>query len=505
MNEERGARVLVVDDGPQNVALLRAQLERAGYVVDAAGDGASALEAVKAAPPDIVLLDLMMPGIDGYEVCRRLKNDELTRAIPVVMVTALTERAAKLRSLEGGADEFLSKPVDRAELLVRVRSLVRQKRLYEAALRHAEELAMARAEAKDEMVSIVSHELRTPLASLVGFAELLLMREFPEHERREFLTIMLEEGRRLTALINDFLDLQRMESGRQTVVPAPTELTPLLARAAAAMGEDPERPIVVEAPDDLPTVLADPDRMLQVLANLLSNARKYSPSGGDIRLSARRILHAVEVSVEDHGLGIPADAVPKLFNKFYRVDNSDRREIGGTGLGLAICQQIVTAHGGRIRAHSEGVGRGSRFTLTLPLADEDTAHGDVLIVEDDPGFARLVETLLIPYGLAATRVGDATVGLSQAAARRPRVVVLDLLLPGLQGEAMLPKLRELLGPGVPVVVVTVKEPTLEERRTFEALGVVGVLKKGPGAAAMAAQVVARAAGVLDPVQRSEVA
>src|SRR5207237_3274027 len=136
-------------------------------------------------------------------------------------------------------------------------------------------------------------------------------------------------------------------------------------------------------------VSADADQVLQVLANLLSNARKFSPRGGEVTLTARARPGMVEVSVRDRGLGLPPEAVPRLFEKFYRVDNSDRREIKGTGLGLAICQQIVAAHGGRIWAESDGLGHGSRFILTLPLADAEPVEGDVLIVEDDRGFARL--------------------------------------------------------------------------------------------------------------------
>jgi len=219
-------------------------------------------------------------------------------------------------------------------------------------------------------------------------------RELPEAQRQQFLTVILEEGRRLTALVNDFPDLQRMESGRQEVVPRTVELGALLEQMVTAAGPDTMRPIELDIPQQLPPVRADADRVQQVLANLLSNARKYSPAGGVIQLNARPADAQVIVGVQDHGLGLPPDALPRLFEKFFRVDNSDRRSISGTGLGLSISRKIVEAHGGRIWAESDGLGRGSRFSFTLPLATVRTSPGDVLIVEDDAGFAQLLEAEL---------------------------------------------------------------------------------------------------------------
>jgi signal transduction histidine kinase len=350
--------------------------------------------------------------------------------------------------------------------------------------------------AKDELVSVVSHELRTPLVSLVGFAELLLARDFAEEERREFLGIMLEEGRRLTALINDFLDLQRIASGRLTVAPTPTDLCELLERAVDAAGEVPTQPIVLDVPSDLPLVAADPDRVRQVLANLLSNARKYSPAGGEIRVAARAVDGAVEVAVTDQGLGIPSEALPQLFQEFYRVDNSDRREIKGTGLGLSICQKLVAAHGGQIWAESAGLGKGSRFTFTLPLSDDGPVSGDVLVVEDDSGFARLLAAELAQRGLTSVRARSAEVALARVATAPPRAVILDLLLPVLQGEDFLVHLHELCGEAVPIiVVVSVKDLTPSEVAELERHGAVAVLRKGSGVAAQAAEAVADALAV----------
>jgi PAS domain S-box-containing protein len=334
---------------------------------------------------------------------------------------------------------------------------------------------------KDELVSVVSHELRTPLASLVGFAELLLARDFPVAQRRQFLETMLQEGQRLTALINDFLDLQRIESGRQELVPVPTALGPLLHRAATAVGDDAARPVALDLPADLPMVLADPDRLQQVVVNLLGNARKYSPQGGAVTITASVGAGALEVAVADQGLGLPPEALPRLFRSFYRVDNSDRRAIKGTGLGLAISRKIVEAHGGRIRAESAGLGRGSTFRFTVPLATASAVDRDVLVVEDDDGFARLLAAALAEHGHSSARVAGAEAALADVARSRPRAVVLDLLLPGLSGEGFLRRLRD-AGEHLPVVVVTVRDLDAAARQALAELGVTAVLRKGPGVA-----------------------
>ncbi len=181
---------------------------------------------------------------------------------------------------------------------------------------------------------------------------------------------MLREGWRLTRLINNFLDLQGLENGADRMMLTPT---PLAARAVRAVGADAASPIIVDLPDDLPLVLADAPRIEDVLVNLLSNARKYSPTGGDIRVALHREDGHLQVAVSDHGQGIPADALPRLFEKFYRVDNSDGRTTMGAGLGLAVVRSTVEAHGGQMRAESAGAQQGSMFAFTLLVAKAPTA------------------------------------------------------------------------------------------------------------------------------------
>lgn len=222
---------------------------------------------------------------------------------------------------------------------------------------------------KDELVSTVSHELRTPLTSLRGFAELLLQRNFPVEKQRQFLTIIQTEAARLTNLINDFLDLQRLESGRQEYDFVSVDLSSLVSKSLAALGpQDEIYRFQVTLPDALPEVWGDVDRLQQVLTNLLSNAVKYSPAGGEITIGANIQDGFLRAWVRDPGMGMTQDTVSKLFTKFYRADNAETRRIGGTGLGLALVKEIVEDHGGCVWVEST-MGAGSTFFFTLPLTE----------------------------------------------------------------------------------------------------------------------------------------
>jgi PAS domain S-box-containing protein len=228
---------------------------------------------------------------------------------------------------------------------------------------------------KDELVSTVSHELRTPLTSLRGFAELMLKRTFPPEKQREFLRVIHSESMRLTELINDFLDLQRIEAGRQVYNFASIALEAIIRDILLVFNlDDAKHQLRLDIPPWLPAVQVDPARIQQVIANLLSNAIKFSPQGGTVTIGAGLEGDTVKVWVSDQGIGIPPEALPSLFKKFFRVDNRDTRSIGGTGLGLALVKEIIKAHGGRVWVESTA-GKGSCFFFTLPLSDaSQTKH-----------------------------------------------------------------------------------------------------------------------------------
>lgn len=312
---------------------------------------------------------------------------------------------------------------------------------------------------KDELVNVVSHELRTPLSSVLGFAELLLTREFPEAKRRQVVETIYKEAERLSALINEFLDLRRLESGALPFTFNDINFAELAQSVAASYALNHSNHIVqLDVPDGLPLINADTDRLGQVLRNLLDNAIKYSPNGGRIVLAARPANNTLRVSVTDDGLGLPANVIPRLFNRFYRVDSTDRREIGGTGLGLSIVKEIVNAHGGQVWAESPGPGHGSTFSLTLRLAASALAQLEaqtsqtiiapdkpyLLMVEDDPGAVDLAREHLQATGYPLVVTALPAQALELARQHRPHAVILDIGLPDpATGWTLLEQLRRL--------------------------------------------------------------
>lgn len=218
-------------------------------------------------------------------------------------------------------------------------------------------------------LSVLGHEVRNLIATFVGFSELLLSQDWPPDKQREYLETMRDEGIRVAQFLNELLDYERMEAGSTVLRPRPVDIPALLKFAADVAAHDPNHPVVLDLEDPVPPAMAEPDRIQQVLANLLSNARKYSPDGASIRLTCRaERRRGIAVCIEDGGVGIPPDVLERVFEKFYRVESVLHRHARGTGLGLAICRQIVEAHGGRIWAESGGLGQGARFCFTLPAA-----------------------------------------------------------------------------------------------------------------------------------------
>lgn len=220
---------------------------------------------------------------------------------------------------------------------------------------------------KSEFVSTVSHELRTPLASILGFTELIMTRELKPERQKKYLTTIYSEAGRLTALINDFLDIQRMEAGKQCYENEELELLPIIQKVIDFQKINGKKhELILEHIGGSDIVIGDREKLEQVFINLIHNAIKYSPEGGEIRVAVFEKAGNVYVEIKDEGLGIPAESIGKVFEKFYRVDNSDHRSIGGTGLGLALVKEILGFHGGDVSVESQ-YGMGSTFTVTLPV------------------------------------------------------------------------------------------------------------------------------------------
>jgi CheY-like chemotaxis protein/nitrogen-specific signal transduction histidine kinase len=347
-------------------------------------------------------------------------------------------------------------------------------------------------ETTDELVSLGSRELSDAVSSIAGCAELIYSGDLADDALHLYTGILLREARRLSALVTSATMLQRLELGNRQLQLAPIDVRSLIQRAVLAAGEDDLRPIVVDVPAELPLVFAEAEAVLDVLANFLSNARRYSPDGGSISIGACQLGDMVEIDIQDHGVGIEADALPKLFRKYYRDDSGVGRLAPGAGLGLTINHRIVEAHGGRLVASSRGVGKGARFQFTLPISRPSATSGKVLIVEDDWGFASLLKAEFEAEGLSTVRAADAETAERLLVDVSPLAIVLDLALPGLQGEDFLARMWAGGGTRLPVVVLTMKNLKPDQISALERNGATAVLPKEAGAPQAAVVVIAQA-------------
>lgn len=379
-------KILLVDDEPRNLRILEGILAPLRYDLRRASSGQQALEQVEIDPPGLVLLDVMMPGLSGFDVCRRLKEEEATRFVPVVLVTALSERESRIAGIEAGADDFISKPVDGQELRVRVKSLLRIKQLHDELQRRTADLERSNqqlAEAneqlteanrqiqentrrKSDFLARMSHDLRTPMNAIVGYTRILMRKAGDVLDPRQFRNLenIQTSSGNLLNLINEILDLSKVEAGRIEVRPRDVDLGRLAGECAASVA-----PLVspgvelVEQFAGVPVVRTDPDILRKVLMNLLGNAVKFT-ARGTITLSVQPVGDQVELSVADTGVGIPAADLPFVFEEFRQVERQGSSEKEGTGLGLAIARRSVELLGGSIWAESE-VGEGTTFTLRI--------------------------------------------------------------------------------------------------------------------------------------------
>lgn len=328
---------------------------------------------------------------------------------------------------------------------------------------------------KSELISTVSHELRTPMSSILGFSELLMTRSLKPERLKEYIEIIHNEARRLTNLIGDFLDIQRMESGKQAFNKEDVTIGNIMDDARGMFRNiDAAHRLAFYLNGTGSTIVAcDTDKIKQVMSNLISNAIKYSPDGGEISVSSTIEGDCIQIGIRDQGLGIPEDAKDKLFTKFFRVDNDDRRKIGGTGLGLAICKEIVTAHGGRIWAASVH-GQGSAFYFTLPVAKSDSTitnpaehkisqetsgNKPLLIVEDDASLVKLICGTLEGEGFGTYAVNNGKDALKLIHEIEFRVIILDIALKGsLNGWDVLNALRaDVKTANIPVIISSAYE------------------------------------------------
>jgi signal transduction histidine kinase len=357
-------RILIVDDSEDDIEMLHRFLSGDDIEIKGLTDSGEAEQAFVEFEPDLVVLDLHMPDPDGLEILRRIREARRRLGfLPVLVLTGDVGRVARNNALDLGADDFLTKPLDRQEVVLRVRNLLSTRRMH---------VELARAyRHKSEFLASMSHELRTQLSSVIGFSELMISdttNRFDEPRRRKFLAQINSSGRYLLELTSDILDLAKIEAG-QSVLRIENVVIAEVAQGVVSAMEPLAAKRKVRLETDLAaagSVAADAGKLKQMLLNLVSNAVKFTPEGGLVRIGTLRLAEWVEISVSDTGIGIGEADLEHLFEEFRQVDSDVAREHHGTGLGLALTKRFVELHGGQIRLTSQ-VGKGSVFTLSLPL------------------------------------------------------------------------------------------------------------------------------------------
>jgi len=472
--------ILIVDDTPPNIQLL-AEVLHAHYRLKVATAGKTALE-IAGKPesrPDLILLDIMMPEMDGYEVCRRLKQDPATQGIPVIFITAKNDVVDEELGLRLGAADYLTKPVKVSILLQRIGNLLEREQFRKEvetqrdqlearvaertlALSIAKEAAEAANRAKSVFLANMSHELRTPMNGILGMSE-LLRRRVTDPKALDQLSKLTQSAQRLLGLINDILDISKIEAERLTLEQVSFSLGEVLENLISLLevklAEKGLRAFINLAPEIAGmTFQGDPLRLGQILLNLAGNAVKFTEQGSinlRVRLleeSAADILLRIEV--QDSGIGITPEDQKRLFNAFEQADGSMTRKYGGTGLGLCISKRLVQMMGGEIGVTS-APGQGSTFWFTarlgkatqsavapMPIFSGDTpaaqimsrySGAHILLAEDEPISQEVSRGLLEEVGLTVDLAEDGVQAVDMAKQNHYALILMDMQMPYLNG------------------------------------------------------------------------
>jgi signal transduction histidine kinase len=510
--------LLAIDDDPDNRAFLTKAVSRQGFEVVTAPNAMQARRQLDDRRPALIFLDVQMPEESGLTLLPQMLRDYPDAV--VVMMTAYGSEQVAAEALRGGADDYIAKPIDlqrlrellernlekqrlRAErqtLVARLKDSNRYLMRQHAALRRAdEEILQVNRQLeqsnryKSEFLANMSHELRTPLNAILGFSEILLdlTMNLTTGERTEFLRNIHSSGQHLLGLINDILDLAKIEAGKMELHPeempileALHEVTAILEPMARQQGLQ----LITIGAADAAVIRADRSKFKQVLYNLLSNSVKFTPPPGKITLTIKDSPEQLTVSVQDTGIGMKSEDLPKLFREFEQIDGSYTRRYQGTGLGLALCRRFVQMHGGRIWAESQ-FGKGSTFTFTIPrevrlVADvpieavvqvnETMELPLALVVEDDPASSQRMTAEIQGVGFRVAHAFDGDEAVRKAMEILPDLVVMETVLPVKDGWQVLQELRARAATAdVPVLVCSVTK----NEQLMDQFGVVGYVAK----------------------------
>ena len=362
-SRNNGVDVLAIDDNRNNLLLLCGMLKERGFRVRPATSGKLGLQAAKFMPPDVILLDVNMPDMDGYEVCRELKQSEVLKQIPVIFLSALGESMDKLRAFESGGFDYITKPFKIEEVAARIDTQVTIRRLRQDLQKRYEELQEAE-QLRDKLVNLIVHDLRNPLGVVLTSLDYILYRNNLNSSDVQLLDSALGQANLMNGMIDDMLHIGRLEGNKMPIKAAEQDIPAVLEEARASVALRGQRLMLdlFAAPG---TAVFDRELVRRVLTNLIGNAAKFTPEGGTIEISVKEAAEGTRFEVRDSGPGIPAEYHERIFEKFGRVEAAQSLKGRSTGLGLTFCRLAVEAHGGRIGVESE-VGQGSLFWFTLP-------------------------------------------------------------------------------------------------------------------------------------------
>ncbi len=434
-------KVLIVDDDAANLEVLRRRLQWQGHEVEMANSGEEALRALGKSVFDLVLLDVIMPEMDGFEVLRHMKADPALQDLPVIMISALSDLQAVVRCIEAGAEDYLTKPFNPTLLKARIGACLEKKRsrdrefvlfqeVQENYKRH-QDLEKLR----DDMRNMIVHDLRTPLTAVIMGVEMLEKDGNLSPTQHDVMSIAVGGGKTLLGMINDLLDVEKMESGSSLIQHEPLSAYVLVAAAidqVATLAADGRTALVTNIAPGIPAFSGDAGKLTRTLVNLIANAIKFTHAG-TVTVSASFDDATIRFAVTDTGDGIPAEAFERIFEKFGQLDTQNRV---GTGLGLAFCKLAVEAHEGQIAVASV-LGVGSTFSFTIPI--ESTRRNGiaearrVLVVDDDPTIRKLVSVVLEKANFRVDTAADGREALEKLHRERYDVVVMDLMMPGMTG------------------------------------------------------------------------
>jgi len=365
---DHGARILVVDDDALARRSLRAMLERTYYVVETVGCGEEALAVLPAFKPDLVLLDIQMPGMDGLEVCRRIRMQPNGDLLPIIFLTGDERLELHAEALRAKGDDFLRKPIRTAELIIRIRSLMRLKRL-QAEVQAERDNLLDLQKQREQLFEFIVHDLKNPLSAIQMGLELLDIVDGDSAASRTQIHRLRDTAGYMGRMIQNILDIGRAEQVGVDLRKTRLVLDGWISRLLKEVGSQAQyrsHKLSWDCPADL-VVDANPEFLQRLILNLVENALKYSPAGSHTQVVARSEENGVRLEVRDEGEGIPEPMREQIFGKFVRLEEGGSDLRSGSGLGLAFCRMAAEAHGGRIWVEAN-TPRGSVFVLELPLA-----------------------------------------------------------------------------------------------------------------------------------------